>query len=101
VGHQRLFFAQFPPKNLKVAVHLQDVTSIRMVRAFSPRCQTGLGWAGHRGCYAKKLGQEKQRGHVVYVYSTPNATTGCEVIEAHVCLLDVMVVMTNRSHACA
>ena len=31
VGHQHLYMTQFPPKNLKIAVHLEDVTSIRMV----------------------------------------------------------------------
>ncbi|KAL5516690.1 hypothetical protein EMCRGX_G002090 [Ephydatia muelleri] len=31
VGHQHLYMTQFPPKNLKIAVHLEDVTSIRML----------------------------------------------------------------------
>ena len=33
LGHRSLYLTEFPPKNLKVAVNLRDVTDIKMVSA--------------------------------------------------------------------
>ena len=44
VGHQHLYLTQFPPKKLKIAVQLEDVTSIQIVSSVK-----GVGWKGKAG----------------------------------------------------
>ena len=38
LGHRCLYFADFPPKTIKVAMQLKDIQSIRMVGGLNSHC---------------------------------------------------------------
>ena len=64
VGHQHLYLTQFPPKNLKIALHLQDVTSVRMVGAHPPPATTTLSNSRCRMLESLITGVEGEAGHI-------------------------------------